>query len=128
MEINPSLVVSYMKRPWALTKKADYVSVYQQGKVWRDNLVVMRALPTGLTLSRYGLSVSKRVGNAVKRNRLKRLLREIMRLQLVKPGWDIVLIVQAQAVDASYHQLKNSVTKLLVQAQLLIDNDKTVNS
>ena len=87
---------------------------------------MLKALPTGLGSSRYGLSVSKKVGNAVTRNRLKRLLREIMRLQTVKPGWDIVFIVRAEAVDADYHQLKNSVTKLLAQAQLL-NNGKTIS-
>ena len=46
---------------------------------------------------------------------------------MIKQGWDIVFIVQAEAADADYHQLKNSVTKLLAQAQLLIDNDKTIN-
>jgi len=116
-----------MRRPLSLTKKADYFSVYQRGKIWKGDLVRVKALPTGLSSSRYGLSVSKKVGNAVTRNRVKRLLREIMRLQMIKPGWDIVFIVQAEAADADYHQLKNSVTKLLAQAQLLIDNGETIN-
>lgn len=46
---------------------------------------------------------------------------------MIKPGWDIVFIVRAEAADADYHQLKKAVTKLLTQAQLLIDNDKTIN-
>jgi ribonuclease P protein component len=79
----------------------------------------MKAMPNGLSLSRYGFSVTKRVGKAVQCNRLKRLLREIMRVQSLRPGWDIVLIARSAAVDSDYHQLEKAVTRLLAQAQLL---------
>ena len=78
----------------------------------------MKAMPNGLSLSRYGFSVTKKVGKAVQRNHLKRLLREIMRVQLLRPGWDIVLIARSLAVDADYHQLERAVTRLLSRAQL----------
>jgi ribonuclease P protein component len=97
--------------------------VYRQGKVWANSLLVMKAMPNGLSLSRYGFSVTKKVGKAVQRNRLKRLLREIMRLQLLRPGWDIVFIARSVAVNTDYHQLERAVTKLLARAQLLESNE-----
>jgi ribonuclease P protein component len=111
-----------VKESRSLTNRAQYTLVYRQGKVWANSLLVMRAMPNGLGLSRYGFSVTKKVGKAVQRNRLKRLLREIMSLQSLRPGWDIVFIARSVAVNTDYHQLERAVTTLLARAQLLEGN------
>ena len=86
-----------MKGEEYLTKSGQFSPVLSQGSSWVGSLVVMKALPNGLKLSRYGLVTSKRVGKAVVRNRVKRLLREIMRQTPLKPGWDIVFITRPAA-------------------------------
>ncbi len=107
-----------------LTKPKQYALVYSKGSSWASNLVVVRALPNALTFSRYGFSVSKRVGKAVTRNRVKRLLREILRVTLLAPGWDIVFIARPAAGMADYISLKRTIKGLLSRAQLLVANEE----
>lgn len=111
-----------------LTKPAQYALVYNKGGSWTNNLVVMKALPNGLSLSRYGFSVSRRLGKAVKRNKVKRLLREILHLALLEPGWDIVFIARPAAANAGYVELKKSIESLLSKAHLLAREHEEVRS
>ena len=111
-----------MKGEEYLTKPEQYALVYDKGRSWVSSLLVMKALPNGISSSRYGFSVSKRVGKAVVRNRVKRLLREILRITPLEPGWDIIFIVRPVAATTGYAELKKSVEGLLSRAQLLVGN------
>ena len=116
-----------MTKRWALTKRAQYLAVYRSGKAWVNNLIVMKALPNECEFSRYGFSVTKNIGKAVVRNRIRRLLREISRITPVKPGWDIVFIARPSAVTSDYHELRKSVETLLLRAHL-INKDEAVRA
>jgi len=116
-----------MKREEYLTKQEQYSLVRCTGKSWTGNLLSIRLLPNRLSFSRYGFVISKRVGKAVIRNRIKRLLREILRQTLLKPGWDIVFYARPAAAGASFSELKNLILSLLSQVQLLMENYEKVS-
>ena len=105
-----------------LKKPAQYALVYNKGRSWTNNLLVMKALSNGLTYSRFGFSVGRRVGEAVVRNRVKRLLREIMRAASLQKGWDIIFIARSRTAGVNYAGLAAAVEDLLSRASLLVEN------
>ncbi len=104
-----------------LTKPEDFAAVYDKGDSWVNGKVVLKALPNNLEISRYGFSVSSRVGGAVVRNRTKRRLREIVRQIRLKSGWDIIIVARAAVVKTDYSGLNDSVTRLLTKARLVAE-------
>ena len=112
-----------MKGEQYLTKPEDFARVHGQVKWLGGGLVGIKSRPNDLPQVRYGFIVSKRVGKAVVRNRVKRRLREIVRHLDLKAGTDIILSARPQAAQAEYAALNTAVLDLLAQAGLLIKND-----
>ena len=85
-----------------MTRKRDFEAVFKEGMNSASRYLVVYARPNGLSINRLGLSVSKRIGKAVTRNRVKRLLREAMRKSLcgVSPNYDFVLVAKKFCVEA----------------------------
>jgi len=124
-----------------LARAADFRRVYKEGRRYRNALLVIYALPHraeppegGITIPRasavrLGLSVGKWAGNAVKRNRLRRRLREACRTLLlvvssVEPPegaktWDLVVVPGRPAAEASFQELQEAFRRLLCEAGVL---------
>jgi ribonuclease P protein component len=113
-----------MMNKGALKTRAQFQNIYEYGKTKVDRYLVIRLIANNLEISRFGLSVSKRLGKAVVRNRIRRLLKEIIREIPVKTGFDIVIIARNNAVGLDYHQLKKSVTGLLEKYNIILHNEK----
>jgi ribonuclease P protein component len=79
----------------------------------------VRSVPNEQSLTRYAFAISRRVGNAVTRNRIKRRLREILRLSALAEGFDIVIVARPAAAEADFQSLKTEMTLLLSRAKLL---------
>ncbi len=108
-----------MKEIETLTGKAQFELVYKKGRALGAREVIIRVLPNGLDITRYGLTVSRRIGKAVVRNRIKRRLREILRRMDLPAGWDLIVAARNPAAQADYTTLGRSVVTLLVRAGLI---------
>ena len=118
-----------MQRHLRLRHRRDFARLRQQGQTLQHRLLKISYAPSQLPHHRFGFVVSKRLGNAVQRNKLRRQLREIMRH--LNPsivhyddtesscGYDMVIIARFAASKASYQELLSSIEKLLNQANLL---------
>ncbi|GIP29202.1 ribonuclease P protein component [Paenibacillus sp. J23TS9] len=105
-----------------LRNRADFSRVYRHGKSFANHqFVVYWFRKKEVEKFRVGISVSKKVGNAVVRNRMRRLVKEIVRHQedrLIEHV-DLVFIVRKGALDMPYKDLEKSILHVLRKASLL---------
>jgi ribonuclease P protein component len=109
-----------MERRIRLRRESDVRRVYHEGRSWAHSLLVLVARPNDLAFSRVGVTASRRVGNAVARNRAKRLLREAARVLYHRfgTGWDVMLIARSPVLKVKEPQVERALASLLRQAGL----------
>jgi len=99
-----------------ILKKRDYTRVYEQGKriYSRRFTIIVSPNPDGKT--RLGTTVSKKTGNAVQRNRIKRLLREFFRLNKSRlpASLDIVIIAKRDILPLGYQDVCRELESRLI--------------
>lgn len=116
-----------MARLLRLTSATDFERVRREGKSHAHPLVVLltcrRALASDPT--RLGVTAGKRVGNAVARNRAKRLLREAARARYrhLASGWDLVFVARAPLTEVKLPEAQAAVDNLLTRARVVTSDD-----
>ena len=95
--------------------------LYEKGKSAANKYLVIYCRRNGSPENRIGYTVSRKLGHAVVRNRVRRRLREIYRLheQEFRPGWDLVVVARSRAVDAPYKKLEGAYLSLAGKLDLL---------
>lgn len=91
-----------------------------------NGLLVLYARKNRTGTNRVGITVSKKLGHAVVRNRIRRRLREIYRLNEMKfrPGWDIVVVARSRSVHASFQELTGAYLSLARKAGILVEKQE----
>ncbi len=110
-----------MKRQYRLRRNSDFQRVRRSGKFYASPFMALAFLRNELDYTRFGFVVSKRLGTAVQRNKIKRRMREATRLRAsqVKQGFDLIFIAKPPINQASYAEIEQSLEDLLQQSDLL---------
>lgn len=104
-----------------LKRRSDFGRVYSKGKSFATDLVVVYVLPVNQPGAKIGFSVSKKVGGAVVRNRVKRLLAEAVREYLgqIKPNNRLILVARVKAAGASLPDISAALGAALSRSGVL---------
>jgi ribonuclease P protein component len=89
-----------------LRRRAEFTRVYERGTRLRGRFMTCFALPNGLDSPRLGIAASRKIGNAVIRNRAKRRIRELYRLAKPLKAIDIVFVPRRELVKAAWPELE----------------------
>ncbi|MBV4420035.1 ribonuclease P protein component [Clostridium tyrobutyricum] len=105
---------------YRLRKNAEFRAVYRRGKSFSNNLLVLYVYKNRKNFNRLGISVSKKVGKSVIRNRIKRLIKESFRLNCdnFKTGYDLVFIARNASNNKDYSNISSSIKNLIKKSGL----------
>jgi ribonuclease P protein component len=95
-----------MARAEHIRRRADFQRVYQQGARLQGRFMTIFFLPTELPVARLGIAATKKLGDSVKRNHAKRLIREVFRCHKPSPGTDLVVIPRPTLTETPFASLK----------------------
>jgi ribonuclease P protein component len=104
-----------LPREWRLVRRAEYEAVYREKRRRSSATFLLFYRPNGLECSRFGMSVKKALGNAVERNRIRRRIREILRVhrEEIVPGWDVVIHPSRSVLTQKFAKLETELLAML---------------
>ena len=118
-----------LKKTYRLRKRLDFKRTYQRGKAVKNKYFVLYYSPNRDGSCRIGFSVSKKIGKAVVRNRVKRKLREACRhnLSLFAPGYNYILIARYPIKYISVAEMERFIREKLFDLKLSPRKPKNKN-
>ena len=105
-----------MNRKNRLSSTTEFRRVRRTGKSYAHPLVLLIASSSINEYARLGVTASRAIGNAVRRNRAKRRMRAAFQEFELAPGWDLILVAQPGLAEAPWSELLEAINNLLKKA------------
>ena len=105
----------------SLKKNREFKQIYSRRRSVANHLLVLYVQDNGLQKNRLGVSISRKVGCAVVRNRIKRQIKEYLRIhkEYILTGYDLVVVVRTASAKAGFDQIGRSLYSLLVRHNMV---------
>lgn len=110
-----------MEKKYRVRKNMEFKDIYKVGKNYWNRNLILYVKKNDLDVTRVGYTITKKIGNAVSRNKLRRKMKEIYRLNFhnVKEGYDLIFIAKKNIKDISYRELEGSMIHIMSLAKIL---------
>ena len=103
-----------------LRKDSDFKNIYRKDKSLATKTLVFYYIKNDLGYTRVGYSISKKVGKAVTRNRIRRLIKENLKdIPDLKDGYDIIFIGRIPSSESDYKEIGKSIRYLFRKSGVL---------
>lgn len=110
-----------LPKKYRLTKKDDFDEIHRKGRFFGERFIAIKSLKNNLSYPRFGFLVGIKVSKkATVRNRVKRRIRESVRLKLdeIKPGFDIIVLTKPEIANKEYSEIDEAIQKIFKKGRL----------
>ncbi len=102
-----------MKKINIVKKNFEFSNIIKNGKKYYSNILNIYVLKNSYNYNRYGISISKKIGNAVVRNKFKRQIKDIIdKTNINFKGYDVLIISRSNLKDSKYLDIKSNILNL----------------
>jgi len=105
-----------------IKKKKDFEKIFEKGKGFKEDFLILKTINNNLKSSRFGFIVSKKISKKANiRNKIRRKLREIIRIKLkkIEPGKDNLIITLPGLETKDFWEIEEAITKLFKKAKII---------
>lgn len=109
-----------LHKEWRISRGKEYKGIYNKGRRIPGKYIIVFTQTNNLPHNRFGIVTSKKIGNAVIRNRAKRQIREVIRKNLnnLHPGYDVVVVARFSVKEAVFELIENDFLRLMGKASI----------
>ncbi len=118
-----------MERKYMIKKDEEFKRAHRIGKSFRNRKYILNVCPNDKNHVRFGFILTKKVGKATVRNKIKRQMKALLSQykEEIKPGYDLIFVVKPSAANLTFKEIEKNVCHILKVSNVLKEGDKHVN-